>query len=220
MDNEIELENVVLKVPANHIPDNKYERFKLRLKEYSNRNSERNAMLFILGVATGYRAQDITDLTIHQIRQALNDGEFVIQEKKQYRAWLTHIENYPNSKKKKPDVRRAPIKKTLYKLLKDFVINKKASDYAFASQKGNGNDYINEKSFSEILSKVGNSVGLKHISGHSMRKTFANRIWERTHSLEKVRIALGHKSIEVTKRYLGIANTIINDAAEIVDEFI
>jgi len=218
MDNEIELVDKVLKVPANHIPDNKYERFKLRLKEYSNRNSERNSMLFILGVATGYRSQDITDLTIQQIRQALNDGEFVIQEKKQYRAWITHIENYPNSKKKKPDVRRSPIKKTLNKLLKEYVVNKRASDYAFTSQKGN--DYISEKSFSEILSKVGNAIGLKHISGHSMRKTFAHKIWERTHDLEKVRIALGHKSIEVTRRYLGIANTIINDAADILDEFI
>jgi integrase len=213
-------EYISTKVPANPIPNNQYERFKLKLEEYSARNSERNLMLFILGIATGYRSQDLVDLTISQIRQALNDGEFIIQEKKQYRAWLTHMKDHPDSKKKKPDARPAPIKKTLNKLLKDYVKNKKASEYAFPSQKGNGNEYISEKSYSDILSDVGKGMGLKHISGHSMRKTFGNRIWETTKDIEKVRIALGHKSIEVTKRYLGIANTVINDAAEIVDDFI
>jgi len=216
----IDLESTILKVPANIIPDSHYERFKLILKEYSTRNSERNFMLFILGVATGYRSQDIVDLTIHQIRKALNDGAFIIQEKKNYRTWLTHIHDYPESKKKKPDERKAPIKKTLNKLLKEYVKDKKSSEYAFPSQKGNGNEYISEKSYSDILSDVGASINLKHISGHSMRKTFANRIWETTKDIEKVRIALGHKSIEVTKRYLGITNTVINDAAEIVDDFI
>lgn len=209
-----------LKVPANPIPEIQYERFKSRLEEKSGKFKDRNLTLFMLGVATGYRAQDIVDLTIKDIKQALDDGEFVIQEKKQYNAWLTNIEKNKNSKKKKPEPRKAPIKSTLNKILKNYIKNKKLSEYAFPSQKGNSNNYITEKSFSDILSEVGKSLGLKHISGHSMRKTFANRIWIKTRDIEKVRLALGHKSIEVTKVYLGLSQEVINDAAEIVDDFI
>jgi integrase len=208
------------KVAANPIPENQYERFKSKLNEYSEKFSLRNLMLFSLGVATGYRVQDLVDLTIKDIKQALDDGEFIIQEKKQYNTWKTYVENHPNSKKKKPEPRAAPIKKNLARLLKEYVKNKKASEYAFTSQKGNGNEYISEKSYSAILSEVGTSMGLKHISGHSMRKTYANRIWEINHDLEEVRLALGHKSIEVTKFYLGIDKKVINNAASIVDDFI
>lgn len=208
------------KVPANPIQDNQYERFKSRLEENSGKFKDRNLTLFMLGVGTGYRAQDIVDLTIKDIRQALEDGEFVIQEKKQYNAWLTSINKNPNSKKKKPEPRKAPIKKKLYKILRDYIKNKKGSEYAFPSQKGNGNEHISEKSYSAILSKVGKSLGLKNISGHSMRKTYATKVWEKTKDLNEVRVALGHKSVEVTKSYLGISKQVVNNAAEIVDDFI
>lgn len=208
------------KVPANPIPENQYERFKIRLEEMSGRYVNRNLTLFLLGVGTGYRAQDIVDLTIKDIKQALEDGEFVIQEKKQYNAWKTSLIKNPNSKNKKPEPRKAPIKPKLNRILKNYIKNKRLSDYAFQSQKGNENEYITEKSFSAILSEVGKTLGLKHISGHSMRKTYATKIWSKTGSIEKVRVALGHKSIEVTKVYLGITKEVINDAAEIVDDFI
>lgn len=208
------------KVPANPIPENQYERFKLRLEEMSGRFVDRNLTLFLLGVGTGYRTQDIVDLTIKDIKQALEDGEFVIQEKKQYNAWKTSLEKNPNSKNKKPEPRKAPIKPKLNKILKNYIKNKRLSDYAFQSQKGNANEFITEKSYSAILSEVGKSLGLKHISGHSMRKTYATKIWTKTGRIEKVRVALGHKSIEVTKVYLGIIKEVINDAAEIIDDFI
>ena len=60
-----------VKVPANPITDNHYERFKSKLEEHSGKFSDRNLTLFLLGVATGYRTQDIVDLTIKQIRQAI-----------------------------------------------------------------------------------------------------------------------------------------------------
>lgn len=216
-----DVEIISTKVPANPIPERKYEQFKSKLVECSGKYAERNLMLFQLGVGTGYRTQDIVDLTIKQIKQALEDGEFIIQEKKQYRCWKKCVESNPKSKREKPKPRKAPVKKNLSKLLREFVKNKKNSEYAFSSQKGNGNGHITEKSFSDILKKIGNELGLKHISGHSMRKTYANRLWEEYKpDIEKVRLALGHKSIEVTKVYLGIASTVINDAAEIIDDLL
>lgn len=207
--------NVNIKEDAYPIPEDQYNRFKYKLEEYSDKFKERNITLFLLGVATGYRAQDIVCLTIGDIREALLNQKFVIQEQKQYHDWKTHMIKNPKSNKKKPKPREVPIGNNLSRLLKEYVRNKKNSEYAFKSNKGDA--YITQKSYSKILSNVGKSLGLKNISGHSMRKTYANRLWEVKKDIEYVRIALGHTNIETTKRYLGLTNGVKEEASEIID---
>lgn len=198
------------------IPFTKYEKFKETLIEYSDRNKERNLMLFILGRSTGYRLGDLVKLTIGQIKDALHDGYFLIQESKQYEQWKTSL--VKNPKKKKPEKREAPIGKNLEKYLREYVKGKKRSEYAFPSSK-NINEHITTKAYSSILTSVGNSIGLKNISGHSLRKTYATKIYEESNKdLEQVRVALNHQSIEETKRYLGIKEKMKIDAALIADE--
>lgn len=206
------------KVPARPIPENEYERFKYKLEEESKVFKDRNIMLFILGIATGYRTQDIVDLTIGDIKKALVDERFVIQEKKQYKSYKAHMRKYPNSKKKCPEPREVVIKGRLRKLLIEYVKGKNKSEYAFPSNKNAEEGYISAKSFSLILSKVGKCLYLKNISGHSMRKTYAHRLWEAKKDLEYVRVALGHTNIETTKRYLGLDSEIKDDAASIIDD--
>ena len=203
------------KVPANPIPEKYYDRFKYRLEEMSKKYPERNLMIFYIGVATGYRTQDIVDLTIGQVKEAIEDERFLIQEKKQYEAWVTHMIRYPNSKKKQPLQREVIIKPKLRKLLKDYIKGKSKSEYAFISNK---EEHITAKSYSDILKSIGKSLGLKNISGHSMRKTYAHRLWDAKRDLEYVRIALGHTNIETTKRYLGLNSEIKADAAGITDD--
>ena len=198
------------------IPERHYERFKYKLEEESEKFKDRNLMLFSLGVATGYRSQDLVGLTIGDIRKALDNDKFIIQEQKQLHDWETHIRKYPKSNKKKPPPREAHIGNNLRKLLKDYIKNKKNSEYAFKSNKGNG--HINQKSYSKILTSVGNELGLKNISGHSMRKTYAHRLYEATKDIEYVRIALGHTNIETTKRYLGLNHEVKEEAAQIADD--
>lgn len=203
---------------AEPIPSNKYERFKEELIGLSKKYSERNLTLFILARATGYRMQDLVELTIGEIKDALENGYFLIQESKQYKQWLTNLNKYPN--RKKPEKRKVYIGSNLEKYLKDYIKGKRRAEYAFPSNKSkNGIEPIEQKSFSAILSEVGKSIGLKNISGHSPRKTYATRIYERSGGdLEKVRIALNHQSIEETKRYLGIKEKMKEDAAKIADE--
>lgn len=200
------------------IPQNKYERFKEALIEYSKRYSERNLILFILARATGYRMQDLVELTIGEIKDALENGYFLIQESKQYNQWLANLNRYPN--RKKPEKRKVYIGNNLEKYLRDYIKGKKRAEYAFPSNKSkSGIEPIEQKSYSLILTEVGKVIGLKHISGHSPRKTYATRIYERSGGdLEKVRIALNHQSIEETKRYLGIKEKMKEDAAKIADE--
>lgn len=205
------------KRPAKPIPESHYERFKYRLEEISDEWAERNLTLFLLDIATGYRIQDVIDLTIAEIREALENGYFEIQEKKQFKAWQTHIKKNPKALKKAPEKRKHDIDISLEVILKKYIKGKKKSEYAFLSQKGEGSKYISAKSYSDILKKVARDkeINLKNITGHSLRKTYARRLYEATGDLEFVRIALGHKSIEVTKRYLGLEDEVKESAAKI-----
>jgi integrase len=205
------------KKPAKPILEAKYERFKYRLEEISGDWSERNLAIFLLDIATGYRLQDVIDLTVADIKESINNGYFEIQEKKQYHAWQTHIKNNPKSKRPMPEKRKHDIVPELETILLKYVKGKKKSEYAFPSQKGSGSSYISAKSYSDILKKIAEDkeIKLKNITGHSLRKTYARRLWEDTKDLEYVRIALGHLSIEVTKRYLGLEDEVKQSAAKI-----
>lgn len=205
------------KKPAKPIPESHYSRFKYRLEELSGEWADRNITLFLLGVATGYRIQDLVDLTIQDIREALENGKFEIQEKKQYNAWKSRIRKNPKSSEAAPKPRESNVEPPLESILKKYIKNKKRSEYAFPSQKGNGSKHISSKTYSEILKKVSEDkeIELKNITGHSLRKTYARRLYEAKNDLNYVRIALGHKSVEVTKMYLGIYDDVKEDAAKI-----
>ena len=201
---------------SNPIPDSKYKRYKEKLVELSIEYPERNLMLFLLARATGYRMQDIIELTVGEIKDALDKGYFEIQEQKQYKQWQSEVAKNPN--RKKPKKRVAKIGPTLEKHLKQYLKGKKRSEFAFPSKKGNGNEALTQKSYSDKLKEVGIAIGLEHITGHSPRKTYATKIYNETKgNLEAVRIALGHKSIEETKRYLGLKEQMAKDAARIAD---
>ena len=123
---------------------------------------------------------------------------------------------HPNSLKKRPLPREVPLNKNLKALLKNYVKNKNNSEYAFKSNKGN--KYITQKSYSKILTEVGKELGLENISGHSLRKTYAHRLYNWKNDVEYVRRALGHTSIETTKRYLGLSKAVIREASEYMDD--
>jgi integrase len=208
---------VKIKKPSKPISESHYERFKYRLEEISGELAERNITLFLLDIATGYRIQDVIDLTISDIQKALENGYFEIQEKKQYNAWKTHIKKNPKSQKKVPEMRKHDIVPQLESVIKKYIKGKKKSEYAFPSQKGDGSMHISAKAYSDILKKVAEDkeINLRNITGHSLRKTYARRLYEATNDLEYVRIALGHLSIEVTKRYLGLDDEVKECAAKI-----
>lgn len=205
-----------LKEEAYPIPEEEYDRFKYKLEEKSNVFAERNLMIFYIGVATGYRTGDIVKLTIGDLRKFIANDKFTIQESKQYKEWLTHKKKHPNSLKKRPLPREVPLNKNLKALLKNYVKNKNNSEYAFKSNKGN--KYITQKSYSKILTEVGKELGLENISGHSLRKTYAHRLYNWKNDVEYVRRALGHTSIETTKRYLGLSKAVIREASEYMDD--
>lgn len=181
------------KRPANPIKD--IERV-LDIQDYLKEKNNRDYTLFVLGIATGYRAGDLVIQRVRDIKKALDDGYFEILEGKKV--------NSKNIRKENIKPRIVKIPSNLDKVLKKYIKGKKDFEYLFTSRKGQ-NNHITVSHVSRILKSVGQEFGLSNITAHSMRKTFAYSIYvESNYDLLLVKEMLGHSSIEETKCYLGL----------------
>lgn len=166
------------------------------IQDYLRYKSERNYVLFILGVTTGYRAGDLVKLKVRDVKEALRSNYFLILESKK--------ENTRNIRKENIKPREVKIVKKTQNILKNYIKDKKDYEYMFQSRKGI-NEHITVSHVSRILSEAAENFGLQNITAHSMRKTYAYLIYkESNYDIVAVKEMLGHSSIEITKRYLGL----------------
>lgn len=166
------------------------------LQDYLKYKSERNYVLFVLGVTTGYRAGDLVRLRVRDVKEALRSGYFLILESKK--------ENTKNIRKENIKPREVKIVSKIEKVLKNYIKDKENYEYMFKSRKGL-NAHITVSHVSRILSEAASNFGLQNITAHSMRKTYAYTIYLGSkHDIVAVKEMLGHSSIEITKRYLGL----------------
>lgn len=181
------------KKPANPIKDREKV---LDIQDYLKCKNERDFMLFVVGITTGYRAGDLVKLKVRDAKQALENGYFEILEGKKV-----------NSKNIRRENIKPRIVKVIYNLemlLKKYIKGKRDYEYLFASRKGK-NQHITVSHVSRILKDAGEQFGLKNITAHSMRKTFAYSIYvESNYDITLVKEMLGHSSIEETKMYIGL----------------
>lgn len=183
----------MFKRPSNPI---KQQSKVLDIQDYLKEQNERDYVLFVLGIATGYRAGDLVALQVRDVKEALRAGYFRIMEGKKA--------NSKNIRKSNRIPREVVIVTKLEKVLKNYIKDMKDYDYMFPSRKGNY-DHIGVPRVSIILNEAGKAFGLDNISAHSMRKTYAYCIFvESDYNIVVVKEMLGHSSIEETKRYLGL----------------
>jgi integrase len=168
----------------------------LDIQDHLREQNERDYVLFVLGIATGYRAGDLVSLQIRDVKEALRSGYFRIMEGKKA--------NSKNIRKCNMKPREVVIVVKLEKILKNYIKDKKDYEYMFPSRKGSY-DHIGVPRVSNILKEAGEAFGLDNITAHSMRKTYAYCIFvESNYNIVVVKEMLGHSSIEETKRYLGL----------------
>lgn len=78
------------------------------------------------------------------------------------------------------------------------------SEWLFPSF-SNPHSYISGHTYYEIMSKVGDLLGLNYLGTHTMRKTGAYRVYEQSnHNIGLVMKLLNHSSEAVTLNYLGL----------------
>lgn len=197
----------MVKRPANPI---KQQSKVLDIQDFLKEQDERDYVLFVLGVATGYRAGDLVALQIRDVRNALNNGFFEILENKK--------RNSKNIRKSNIKPRKVFIVTKLEKVLKSYIKGKKDYEYMFPSRKGG---YIGVQRVTNILKAAGENFALKNITAHSMRKTYAYHLWtENDYNITLIKDLLGHRSIEETRRYLGLDDEMYKDCSKPLNDLL
>lgn len=184
----------------------------LDIQDYLRYKNERDYILFLLGVTTGYRAGDLVKLKVRDIKEALRRGEFTIYEGKKM--------NSKNIKEKNRKPRSVELLPKVAKILKEYIRDKRDYEYMFQSRKGN-NKPIGVQAVSNILKDAGEYFGLYDISAHSMRKTYAYKIYiDSGCDIVAVKELLGHRSIEETKAYIGLDREKYHQYSKALNDFV
>ena len=158
-----------------------------KIESYFYATSERNLLLFELGINSGLRISDILKLDVKNVK---NKKYICLYEKK-------------TSKYK-----QIPINPKLKLLIKNYTKNKKLSLPLFTSIKGNRLDRI---SAYRILNKACKSTNIDiNIGTHTLRKTFGYHFYKKFKDIIMLQKIFNHSTPNVTLRYIGIEQDEIN----------
>ena len=91
-----------------------------------------------------------------------------------------------------------------------------SDDYLFKSQRCSS-PFISTRQYTRIVNSWVKDIGLDpaEYGTHSMRRTKATLIYQKTKNLRVVQLLLGHNKLESTVRYLGIE---VDDALELAEQ--
>lgn len=162
--------------------------------EYLSKKSYRDYLLYCLCLYTGLRIQDILNLRVRD----------VIDERGYIKSYIT-LEEMKTTKSK-----TLKINSKLKKILREYVKNKPGYEKLFLSREGN-NVAITRQQAHNIIKEAGEAFGIR-LSAHSLRKTFARRLYEVSKGDITVPMeALNHTTPDQTRRYIGITEAVINN---------
>ena len=168
----------------------------------------RNRGLFMLGVSTGGRISELLSLQIRDVYQN--------------RAAVTDL-LYDKSIVKGGEVSRAvPVNSDGRQAINDLVMwhrerynTTHKSRPLFPSRNGQGTQRMSRRTAHDVLKSAFEKAGLNgHLATHSLRKSFAQRLYDRTGDIYAVQEMLGHKSVATTQKYLGVNYASVREAVE------
>lgn len=160
------------------------------VEDYLKEQSERNALLFLYGIYSGFRISDIIDKRVRDVKGRM---DFDVAEKKTGK------------------VRKIPIHPKLKKAIDSYIADKKDYEFLFKSRKGRNAPITRQQAY-RVLNDAGKRFGLQLIGTHTMRKTFGYHLYQQTKDINLVQSVLGHYSPEITKTYIGITQERMYDA--------
>lgn len=166
-----------------------------KMYEVLREESERNFILFLLGISIGLRISDLLRLK----KEDLYEPHIFIWEKK--------------TKKKKKNRKRVKIPGYIKKYIIPYANSLHDGDYVFKSRQG-GNRPIDRSTAYRILNKAARECGLKEIGTHTLRKTFGYHFYQSTKDIAMLQEIFKHSSPEITLQYIGITQDLMDKAID------
>jgi|ERR1700753_146590 len=177
------------------------------LNSFQGKYKLRNQAMFILGMNTGYRVNELLSLKIKDIMPYSKIADYVTVQRA--------------NMKKKIESRTMLMNETVKQYLKNYLDNFKEiygkpidkNYYLFKSQKSD-NKAISTRQATGVLYMVyRNNEMTGKLATHTMRKTYAKNVHEKLgNDILKTQKAMGHKQITSTQQYLSFDNKIIDQA--------
>ena len=178
-------------------------------EQFDGMFSRRNRSLFMLGVSVGGRISELLALRISDVWQNEQPVTDLLFEK--------------DIVKGKETARMVPVNADGQQAICD-IVRWHEQQYEdpekrrplFPSRKfGNA---LSRSQAHRILCEAFQQAGLNgKLATHSLRKTFAQRIYDASGDLFLVKELLGHKSVETTKQYLGVSYRKMQRATEAIE---
>jgi integrase len=160
------------------------------VKGFLKETSQRDYIIFLVGINTGLRISDLLNLTVGQVE--LN--RIQVKEKKTG----------------KP--RNFKISKEVRIQLCDYIKTLKATDkedYLFLNYKG---DRISRQHIWKVLKKAGDEFGIENIGTHTIRKTFGYWHYKMNNNIALLQLILNHDNPMTTLKYIGIEQDHIDES--------
>lgn len=158
------------------------------IANYLRKYSERNYIMFILGINSGLRISDILSLRIRDVK---GKDYISIREKKTGKQKIF------------------PMTPILKRELKKYCIDKDLDEFIIKSRKGYNEAISRERAY-VILREAGEDVGLYNLGTHTLRKTFGYHYYMQYNDIAELQKIFNHSDPSVTLRYIGVEQSKIN----------
>lgn len=175
------------------------------LSSIKGRHSKRDKMIVLLAVNTGLRVSELCDLKISDIKNGKVKAECLIRKE------IT----------KGRRERSLPLNKKARKAIKEIIASNVAHHFKqdqesklLISQKGQG---MSRQQIQTMIKKAREKAGLDiKATPHSLRHSFATRVYEQTKDIRVVQKLLGHRSITTTQIYADVTREKLKEAVNLL----
>lgn len=183
-------------------------------KYFKGKYEIRNRCLFMIGVSCGGRISELLALKVKDVWQ--NDkptGDLVFSK---------HIVKGGELSRTVPlniDGRIA-VKELIDWITENYPQSEASDDWGelplFPSRKKSGGlKAMTRRAAHKVLKDAFEAAGLNgKLATHSLRKSFAQRLYEQTSDIYIIKEMLGHKSVNTTQKYLGVKYVTVKEAVE------
>lgn len=175
------------------------------IQNYLKVRNFRNYLLFTMGIHCGLRISDLLNLRVGDVRNQLH---------------INYVARKTRNRRKRRKERRFIIHPSYHDDLMAYIQGRDDDEYLFASRQkksdGTKGQPISRQMAWRIMNDIARQFGLEDIGTHSLRKTWGYHMLMNApreqwgYVIALLMEAFGHESQEVTLRYLGLTQDMLD----------